>query len=112
MQLTFNSPGTYPFFCVPHELEGMKTTVYVFPPCTCPCANDPSCDGIISDVLDVVNTVNVAFRGTASVTDPGCPKERTDVNGDNATDVLDVVRVVNVAFRGFTPGSQYTDPCL
>jgi hypothetical protein len=73
---------------------------------------DPSCDGIISDVLDVVGTVNVAFRGFASTIDPGCPTQRTDVNDDGATDVLDVVRVVNVAFRGFTSASQYVNPCL
>jgi hypothetical protein len=83
--------------------------------CSCPCYADPAptvCDGI-TDVLDVVGTVNVAFRGFAAVFDPGCPRERTDVNCDGATDVLDVVRVVNVAFRGFTPASQFNcDPCL
>ena len=112
VQLTFNTPGQYPFFCVPHEIEGMQTTVYVFRPCTCPCMFDPSCDGIISDVLDVVATVNVAFRGFVATVDPGCPTERTDVNDDGATDVLDVVRVVNVAFRGFTSASQFVNPCL
>lgn len=79
--------------------------------CSCPCKYDPTCDGIISDVLDVVGTVNVAFRGFAATTDPGCPVQRTDVNADHATDVLDVVKVVNVAFRGMTSASQYVDPC-
>jgi len=112
VQLTFNSPGVYPFFCVPHELDNMRTTVYVSDPCTCPCWADPSCDGVRSDVLDVVGTVNVAFRGFAAVTDPGCPRQRTDVDATGATDVLDVVKVVNVAFRGFSVASQYVDPCL
>jgi plastocyanin len=112
VQLTFNSPGVYLFFCVPHDFEGMKTTVYVNPPCTCPCKYDPSCDAIISDVLDVVAAVNVAFRGTSGVQDPGCTAQRTDVNDDSATDVLDVVRVVNVAFRGFSIATQYVNPCL
>lgn len=79
--------------------------------CTCPCRYDPACDSIISDVLDVVSTVNVAFRGFAATVDPGCSTQRTDVNADFATDVLDVVRVVNVAFRGMTSTSQYVDPC-
>jgi subtilisin family serine protease len=79
--------------------------------CVCECAYDPYCDGIRSDVLDVVQTVNVAFRGFSAVTDPGCPKQRSDVDASGATDVLDVVRVVNVAFRGFTVASQYVNPC-
>lgn len=112
VQLTFTSPGQYPFFCVPHELEGMQTTVYVSDPCTCPCKYDPVCDGVLSDVLDVVDVIGVAFRGILSVTDPGCPAERTDVNNDGATDVLDVTRVVNVAFRGTVFSNEYVDPCL
>jgi plastocyanin len=114
IQLTFNAPGDYPFFCIPHEAQSqsMQTTVHVANPCTCPCWADPSCDGVRSDVLDVVGTVNVGFRGFAAVTDPGCPKQRTDVDATGATDVLDVVKVVNVAFRGFSVASQYIDPCL
>jgi hypothetical protein len=110
--LTFGSPGVYPFFCVPHEIDDMRTTVYVFDPCTCPCASDPQCDGTLSNVQDVVQTVNVAFRGTAPTTDAGCPRERTDVDANGATSVTDVVKVVNVAFRGQTPASNYVDPCL
>lgn len=112
VQLTFNSPGTYPFFCVPHELEGMQTKVYVSDPCNCPCKYDPQCDGVLSNVQDVVGTVNVAFRGTPGVTDPGCPSERTDVNASGFTNVQDVVAVVNVAFRGASVASTYVDPCL
>ncbi|MBI3872232.1 MAG: hypothetical protein HY304_04035 [candidate division Zixibacteria bacterium] len=32
-------------------------------PCVCPCHADPQCDSVVSDVLDVTNVVNVAFRG-------------------------------------------------
>ncbi len=112
VQLTFNSPGVYPFFCIPHEFDGMRTAVYVFDPCTCPCKYDPECDAVTSDVLDLVRTVGVAFRNVLPVIDPGCPTERTDVNFDGSTDVLDVVRVVGVAFRNATVASQYIDPCL
>ena len=112
VQLAFNTPGTYPFFCVPHELMGMTMTVTVLPPCSCPCAFDPRCDGIISDVLDVSDTINRAFRGNAPVQDPNCPFERTDVDASGATDVLDVTKVINVAFRGNSAGSQYDlNPC-
>jgi len=80
--------------------------------CICPCWADPQCDGVRSNVEDVVLTMNVAFRGSAGVTDPGCPKQRTDFDANGTTDVVDAVRVINVAFRGLTPASQYVNPCL
>lgn len=112
VQLTFGAAGVYPFFCVPHELADMRTTVYVFDPCNCPCKYDPSCDGVISDVLDVTGVINVAFRGSASVTDPECPIQRADVDISGNVDVLDVTKVINVAFRGGTIAANYVDPCL
>lgn len=84
--------------------------------CACDCHTDPapigSCDGI-QDVLDVVQTVNVAFRGAASIVDPNvnCPYETTDVNCSLSTDVIDVVKMVNVAFRGANPATEFCDPC-
>ena len=81
------------------------------PACSCPCAKDPKCDGVISDVLDVVETVNRAFRGAPATIDPLCPYERTDVDCSGATDVIDVTHVVNVAFRSFSVASQYCDGC-
>ncbi|MEW5702785.1 MAG: hypothetical protein AB1792_11220 [Candidatus Zixiibacteriota bacterium] len=78
--------------------------------CSCPCHGDPQCDGI-PNIQDVVQTVNVAFRGSAPVFDPQCPKERTDVNCDDVTTVQDVVKVVNVAFRGANPATEFCDPC-
>jgi hypothetical protein len=84
--------------------------------CACDCHADPapigSCDGV-QDVLDVVQTVNVAFRGAAAILDPNvnCPYETTDVNCSASTDVIDVVRMVNVAFRGADPNTEFCDPC-
>jgi len=75
--------------------------------CVCPCQFDPRCDGIISDVLDVSDTINRAFRGAAPTQDVGCPYERTDVDASTASDVLDVTKVINVAFRGASAASQY-----
>ncbi|MEW5700905.1 MAG: hypothetical protein AB1792_01565 [Candidatus Zixiibacteriota bacterium] len=78
--------------------------------CDCPCHGDPQCDSV-ANVQDVVQTVNVAFRGSAPVFDPQCPKERTDVNCDGVTTVQDVVKVVNVAFRGYSAATEFCDPC-
>jgi len=78
--------------------------------CLCPCHGDPQCDGV-HNVQDVVQTVNVAFRGYAPVFDPQCPKQRSDVNCDGVTTVVDVVKVVNVAFRGANPATEFCDPC-
>lgn len=83
------------------------------PSCACDCHPDPVCDDVRSDVLDVVNTINVAFRGIAPAPDPNaaCPYETTDVDCTSATDVLDVVHVVNVAFRGVAAATEFCDPC-
>lgn len=80
-------------------------------PCVCACANDPNCDGTISNITDVVLVVNVAFRGEAGTVDPGCPYERTDFDLSGQTSIVDVVKVVNVAFRGGTPENNFTAPC-
>lgn len=81
--------------------------------CLCLCHGDPACDSTIADILDVVNTVNVAFRGSTVMTDPSatCPRERTDVNCSGSTDVVDVVKTVNVAFRGANPVTEYCEAC-
>jgi glucose/arabinose dehydrogenase len=79
--------------------------------CACPCAGDPACDGVSVNVLDVVETVNVAFRGAAPTSDTFCPYERSDVDCTGATTVTDVVRVVNVAFRGGMPQTEFCAPC-
>jgi hypothetical protein len=82
--------------------------------CGCPCFADPNCDGV-TDVVDVVQAVNVAFRNFPSVQDTTCASERTDVHddGDGTTGVMDVVRFFNVAFRNFDPCSNggFRDPC-
>ncbi|MEW5702780.1 MAG: M28 family peptidase [Candidatus Zixiibacteriota bacterium] len=80
-------------------------------PCTCPCQADPDCDGIHSDVLAVVGTIDVAFRGTPPPIDDGCPRQRTDVDNSGQTDLVDVTKVINVAFRGANPATTYTSPC-
>lgn len=85
--------------------------ITIYPECGCPCPADPVCDSVRSNVQDVVNTVNVAFRGTASVSDPSCIRERTDVNCSGSTNVQDVVKVVNVAFRGASAATEYCNPC-
>jgi hypothetical protein len=79
--------------------------------CHCRWHHDPQKDGV-SNVLDVVQTVNRAFRGGPAVFDDDCPYELVDMNCSGLTDVIDVVKIVNVAFRGYTPESQFVmDPC-
>jgi hypothetical protein len=63
------------------------------------------------DVLDVVVTINVAFRGEAMPCDPGCPAQRTDVDCSGQTDVIDVTKVINVAFRGADIASTFCSAC-
>jgi hypothetical protein len=81
------------------------------PACACDCHADPACDAVKSDILDVVNTINVAFRGTPGTTSGVCPYQDTDVDCTTATDILDVVKVVNVAFRGADANTEYCSPC-
>lgn len=96
---------------------GLALVATSFPGCSsCNCPNwaDPNADGIRSDVLDVSSVVNVAFRGAASNTDPGCLTQRQDVNNSGAVDVLDVSATVNVAFRGgnaASGGGNFVNPC-
>jgi hypothetical protein len=81
--------------------------------CACDCHGNPVCDAAICDVLDVVSTVNVAFRNGAAIVDPNasCPYEATDVNCSTFTDVIDVVKIVNVAFRNGNPATEFCNPC-
>lgn len=79
--------------------------------CNCGCLADPTCDGV-TDILDVVGTVTVAFRGGAAAEMLDCQGlERTDANCSGSTDVLDVVKVINVAFRGGDPATEFCKPC-
>ena len=78
----------------------------------CQCHTDPECDGT-TNVLDVVQAVNVAFRSAAPVIDPlgSCLRENTDADCSGATNVIDVVRFVNVAFRSEDPSLNFCDVC-
>ncbi len=59
---------------------------------------DLNYDGAV-DVLDVVQTIDIAFSGGASP----CPVTLPDVNCDDAVDVLDVVYMIDYAFSGGPP---------
>ena len=81
--------------------------------CACDCHADPGgCDGT-QDIIDVVQVVNVAFRGNAPISDPNlnCDYETTDTNCSSSTDVIDVVKMVNVGFRGADPATEFCQPC-
>ncbi|HUU44899.1 MAG TPA: hypothetical protein VM118_04130 [Acidobacteriota bacterium] len=85
---------------------------YAIAACDCYCHGDPQCDGV-TNVIDVVECVDRAFRGGAPIADPGpsCPVETTDVTCDGITTVLDVVRIIDVAFRGGDPAVLFCNPC-
>ncbi len=87
------------------------TTITVANGCQCPCHADPQCDGS-PDVIDVIKTIGVAFRGEATIFDTDCfpnPGGRTDFDCNGVTDVIDVVSIINVAFRGQVP--NFCNPC-
>lgn len=86
------------------------------PLCACDCHVDPAphpmCDGA-NDILDVVECIDVAFRGRLAIRDPvaACPYESTDANCSLSTDILDVVLFINVAFRGDDAWALFCNPC-
>lgn len=82
--------------------------------CICDChANPAACSDPAVNVLDVLYTVNVAFRGFAEIDDnnPLCPIKATDVNCDGVSSVIDVIKMVDVAFRAGDPAEVFCDPC-
>jgi len=81
-------------------------------PCGCLCHADPQCDNV-TDIFDVTELVNVAFRNGAPILDPNvlCTRQTTDVDCSGTTDILDVTRMVNVAFRNGDPATEFCDPC-
>ncbi len=80
--------------------------------CNSECHGDPNCDGECN-ILDIINTVDVAFLGAPPKIDPDprCPTEDTDVNCDMQTDVLDVIRMTNVLYRSQSKASQFCRAC-
>ncbi|HUU45516.1 MAG TPA: VCBS repeat-containing protein [Acidobacteriota bacterium] len=104
------------FYAFPHpECVYCDSTGHcpVNDPCFCACPADPVCDGV-TNVLDVITAVDVAFRGAQPPHDSfeQCPYALTDVTCNGFTDVLDVVHLVNVAFRSGDPAIEFCEPCV
>lgn len=78
--------------------------------CFCQCHGDPQCDGL-TDILDVVRTINTAFRGVPEPVDQDCTHSRTDVDASGVTDVLDVTKMIDVVLNDGQPEVNFTDPC-
>lgn len=79
--------------------------------CDCSCHGDPTCDGVAT-VLDLVQTVDAAFRNGSPTIDPNCPHAgRTDMDCSGSTGVIDVVLIVDVAFRNADPQTTICNPC-
>ena len=80
--------------------------------CDCPCHADPvNCGGPPLGILDVVSTIDVAFRGVPATHSPKCPFEDTDLDCGGVTDIVDVVRVIDVELRGVPRADRICDPC-
>jgi hypothetical protein len=72
---------------------------------------DPVPNGV-TDIFDVIATIEVAFRGGDALLDTACPHApagRTDVDCNGVTDIIDVTLIIDVAFRGGTNG--FCNPC-
>lgn len=80
--------------------------------CNAECHGDPQCDGSC-DIIDLVRSIDVAFKGAAPVIDPDprCPVENTDVNCDMVTDVIDIVKMINVQYRSASIQDQFCVAC-
>ena len=74
------------------------------------CHADPYCDAL-TNVLDVVAAIGVAFRSVDAEYDTVCGVALTDIDCSGSTNVLDVVRIINVAFRGMDASHEFTDEC-
>lgn len=79
--------------------------------CQCPCPANPECESDDADILDVIATIDIAFRGGTGTIDPNCPVGRSDVDCSGTVDILDVTRLVSVAFRSGDPAAEFCDPC-
>lgn len=100
--------ATYTTTYVPALVGGTTTVANL---CDCSCHGDPICDTQI-DVLDVVTTIDVAFRNVAPTVDGSCPHVgRSDLDCSGSIDVIDVVLIVGVAFRNVDPQTSICDPC-
>jgi hypothetical protein len=107
------SGGKSELMAADYNVIEFRWTVPSLGGCACDCHADPAnCEGTLN-ILDVVQAVNVAFRGGSPLPDPNsnCPYETTDVDCSQATDVLDIVRIVNVAFRGESAVTEFCNPC-
>lgn len=81
-----------------------------FSDCNCPCAGDPECDGI-TDILDVVTVIDVAFRSNPPEQVASCPYQHSDLDCSGTSNIIDVIRAINVAFRSADPATEFCDQC-
>ena len=106
------SPANHLFFetfTAPFSPLFTRGVVTISDACVCGCHADPACDSV-SDVRDIVSTIDEAFRAGATEIGEMCPEiSRSDVNCDCQVDIVDVVLLINKAFRGDT--APFCDPC-
>lgn len=88
----FDTPGHFPYFCIPHELFGMAGSVRVQRVFI---RGDYNADGGV-DVADPVALLGHLFAGVPLAT---CP-DAGDANDDGSLDIADAVSVLAYLFGG------------
>lgn len=88
----FDDPGHYPYFCRPHETDGMRGVIRVQEVFV---RGDASPDGT-TDISDPIATLNFLFLGTPG----GCCADAMDANDDGVVDLSDPIFTLNFLFQG------------
>lgn len=111
---TCTAPANHVCFVDPSSelIEVQFRPAIVLIGCDAECHGDPNCDGICN-LVDLVRSVDVAFKGAPPVIDPDprCPVENTDVNCDLVTNVQDIVKMINVQYRHAAANVEFCAPC-
>jgi hypothetical protein len=81
--------------------------------CYCECHADPGGCDHQANVQDVIEIINVAFRGHDVTPDSSrwCPYETTDLDCTGVTNIGDVVKMIDIAFRGVSAATLLCAPC-
>ena len=103
LDFVFTAPGSFPYFCRPHEFFGMNGTIFV-QVCCVGNRGDVNGDGTDANILDLTYLVDRIFRGGPSAV---CDEE-ADLNSDGTpSNILDLTFLVDRIFRGGVPAG----PC-
>ncbi len=95
---TFDDPGDFPYFCIPHEFLDMVGLIRVQDRFI---RGDANRDGTV-EIADPITVLGVLFQGMAP---SNCP-DASDANDDGSVDVGDVIWTLAYLFSGGAPPSS------